>query len=85
MTIEVLNKQQVLAKKQLWSSGHGKTIGDVVESWNWNLSIFEIYDEIKEWDQHDIENILKYAYEYFNKDSMISELHSHLIGTSLKD
>lgn len=61
-----------------------KTVQHVVESWNWNLSIFEIYDEIRDWKEHDIKNVLTYAYHFFgdNKggDTMINELHVHLIG-----
>ena len=48
-----------------------------VESWNWNLSIFEIYDELR--DGHTAEQqeqLLTYAYNYFNKDKMIKELAS---------
>ena len=26
---------------------HGEKVSDTVESWNWNLNIFEIYDEIR--------------------------------------
>lgn len=48
-----------------------------VEGWNWNLSIFEIYDELR--DGHtaeEQEQLLTYAYNYFNKDKMINELAS---------
>jgi len=27
---------------------HGEKVSDTVESWNWNLNIFEIYDEIRD-------------------------------------
>ena len=43
-----------------------------VEGWNWNLSIFEIYDELR--DGHtaeDQEKLLTYAYNYFDKDKMV--------------
>ena len=69
-----------------------KEIVDKVESWNWNLSIFEIYDEVKEMSMHyysgyntgnesshsDLTRLLNHAYEYFKYDKMISELMSHL-------
>tara|TARA_B100000212_G_C27310901_1_gene505692 strand:+ start:116 stop:340 length:225 start_codon:yes stop_codon:yes gene_type:complete len=54
-----------------------KQVHDRVESWNWNLSIFEIYDELR--DGHtaeEQEQLLTYAYHYFNKDKMINELAS---------
>ena len=49
-----------------------------VEGWNWNLNIFEIYDELR--DGHsaqDQEDLLTFAYTYFNNDTMIKELASH--------
>ena len=61
-------------------------IKDRVESWNWNLSIFEIYDEVKDMGKfgygggqtEELSRLLNHAYEYFNYDSMISELMSFL-------
>ena len=66
-----------------------REIVDKVESWNWNLSIFEIYDEVKYMGNHgymggqrgegsDLSRLLNHAYEYFNYDSMIKELMSFL-------
>lgn len=49
-----------------------------VESWNWNLNIFEIYDEIRDYRERDKEQLLAFAYDYFNKDKMMIELASHL-------
>ena len=49
-----------------------------VESWNWNLNIFEIYDEIRDYSERDQEQLLTFAYNYFNKDKMMIELASHL-------
>ena len=49
-----------------------------VESWNWNMNIFEIYDELRE--NHTArqqEQLLTYAYKFFNKDSNILELANH--------
>lgn len=48
-----------------------------VESWNWNLNIFEIYDEIRDYSSRDQEQLLTYAYDFFNKDTMMKELASH--------
>jgi hypothetical protein len=48
-----------------------------VESWNWNLNIFEIYDEIRDYSERDKEQLLKFAYDFFNKDVMMKELASH--------
>ena len=50
-----------------------------VESWNWNMNIFEIYDELR--DNHTAqqqEQLLTHAYKFFNKDTMMKELASHL-------
>ena len=49
-----------------------------VESWNWNLNIFEIYDEIRDYSPRDQEQLLTFAYDFFNKDTMMKELASHL-------
>ena len=84
MTIELAN-EKVLAKTHLYSSWQQKTVGEVVDSWNWNANIFEIYDEIRDWDQRDQENVLRYAYDYFNKDKFINELASHLLGQGFDD
>jgi hypothetical protein len=49
-----------------------------VEGWNWNMNIFEIYDELR--DGHtgqEQEELLTHAFNYFNNDVMISELASH--------
>jgi len=49
-----------------------------VEGWNWNLNIFEIYDELR--DGHtgeEQEQLLTFAYNYFNNDVMMKELASH--------
>ena len=49
-----------------------------VEGWNWNMNIFEIYDELR--DGHtgeDQEQLLTFAYNYFNKDSAIADLACH--------
>ena len=45
-----------------------------VESWDWNLSIFEIYDEVKEMPSWDKQEVLNHAYNFFNGDKMIKEL-----------
>ena len=63
-----------------------REIVDKVESWNWNLSIFEIYDEVKDMGKYgyngrqteDLTRLLNHAYEYFNHDPMIKELMSFL-------
>ena len=61
-------------------------IADKVESWNWNLSIFEIYDEVKDMGKfgyngsqtEDLSRLLTHAYDFFNCDPMIMELASFL-------
>ena len=55
-----------------------------VEGWNWNMNIFEIYDELR--DGHsakDQEDLLTFAYNYFHKDVMIKQLASHF-GVSVE-
>ena len=72
-----------------------REIEDKVESWNWNLSIFEIYDEVKDMGKYgymggqtsegsDLSRLLNHAYEYFKYDSMIAELMSFL-GVEIDD
>ena len=74
-----------LGCRMLHSTTNGEEkVHDVVESWNWNMNIFEIYDEIKDWTDRDIRNVLRYAYTYFNKDVMINELANHLTGEGVK-
>ena len=87
MTTTVIEQlDQELGSRMLHSTINGEErVHDVVESWNWNLNIFEIYDEIKEWNDRDIRNVLRYAYQYFNGDVMINELASHLTGEGVKD
>ena len=63
-----------------------REIVDTVEGWNWNLSIFEIYDEVKDMGKYgyngrqteDLSRLLNHAYEYFQYDPMIKELMSFL-------
>jgi hypothetical protein len=63
-----------------------KEIADTVEGWNWNLSIFEIYDEVKDMGKfgygggqtEDLSRLLTHAYDFFNHDPMIMELASFL-------
>jgi hypothetical protein len=58
-----------------------KEISDTVEGWNWNLSIFEIYDEVKDMGGYgygggdtsegsDLSRLLNHAYYYFNEDKI---------------
>ena len=46
-----------------------KQIKELVESWNWNLNIFEIYDELKENhpNKEDQRRIMKYCVDYYNE------------------
>ena len=62
-----------------------KEIVAKVESWNWNLNIFEIYDEVKDMyhdrfaeEASDLSRLLNHAYEYFKYESTMYELMSHL-------
>jgi len=51
-----------------------KEVEEQVESWNWNLSIFEIYDEVRDNRQEDNNKLLSYAYHFFNQSEWIGEL-----------
>ena len=77
MTTKTLDVTQTRLGKQIIHETD-KTVHDTVESWNWNLNIFEIYDEIRDWTNRDQENVLFYAYHYFDKDKMILELANFL-------
>jgi len=67
-------------------------IKDRVESWNWNLSIFEIYDEVKDMGSlgyngsqtEDLSRLLTYAYDFFNHDPMIKEL-AYFLGAEITE
>ena len=56
---------------------HGEKVSDIIESWNWNLNIFEIYDEIRDYRKRHQEALLTYAYYFFDEDKMMKELASH--------
>lgn len=85
MTAITAEYKQELGSRLLTSTYRHDKVHDVVEGWNWNMGIFEIYDEIKEWTSRDITSVLEYAYHYFNKDIFINELASHLTGTGFND
>lgn len=83
MTTKILDAE--LANRLITSTYRDDKVHDVVDSWNWNLNIFEIYDEIRDWKTVDQRNVLRYAYLYFNNDAMIDELASFLTGDGVKD
>lgn len=80
MTTKLKELDAELGSRIISSLYSEQTVHDTVEAWNWNMNIFEIYDEIKEWRERDQRNVLRYAYRYFNSDVMINELASHLTG-----
>ena len=49
-----------------------------VESWDWNMNVFEIYDEIRDYSERHKEQLLTYAYKFFNKEPIILDLANHL-------
>ena len=59
---------------------------DRVDSWNWNLNIFEIYDEVKEMSygigrggtKNDLSRLLTHAYYHFNMEDIFKTLATHL-------
>lgn len=82
MTTKTLD--ETLGNRLITSTYRNDKVHDVVDGWNWNMNIFEIYDEIKDWRESDQRNVLRYAYVYFNKDNMIDELANHLTGEGVK-
>ena len=76
---------ETLGKQTIHSDQNQPQVHDKVDSWNWNANIFEIYDEVRHWNSQDQTRVLTYAYDHFNKDSMIDELHSFLTGWSVED
>jgi hypothetical protein len=83
MTTKILDV--ALGNRLITSTYRDDKVHDVVDGWNWNANIFEIYDEIRDWRTVDQRNVLRYAYDYFNKDAMIDELASFLTGSGVKD
>tara|TARA_B100000131_G_C17945431_1_gene544148 strand:- start:301 stop:534 length:234 start_codon:yes stop_codon:yes gene_type:complete len=55
-----------------------KEVAEQVEMWNWNMNIFEIYDEIRDESDYNKARLLSYAYQFFNKDETIEGLADHL-------
>ena len=82
MTTKTLD--ETLGNRLITSTYRNDKVHDVVDGWNWNMNIFEIYDEIKDWSESDQRNVLGYAYVYFDKDTMINELADHLTGSGVK-
>jgi hypothetical protein len=80
MTTKLKKLDETLGARIIRSTYNESTVHDTVDAWNWNMNIFEIYDEIKEWSETDQRNVLRYAYRYFNADVMINELANHLTG-----
>ena len=82
MTAITAEYKQELGSRLLTSTYRHDKVHDVVEGWNWNMGIFEIYDELR--DGHtgeEQEQLLTFAYNYFNNDVMIKELASHFCIT----
>jgi hypothetical protein len=80
MTTKLKKLDETLGARIIRSTYNQSTVHDTVDAWNWNMNIFEIYDEIREWSETDQRNVLRYAYRYFNSDVMINELANHLTG-----
>jgi len=63
-------------------------IAATVESWWWNLNIFEIYDSIKDKSEEDQIDLLVHAHSkasYPNVRVSLGELYEHLIGCSIDE
>jgi len=80
MTTKLKELYAALGARTIRSLYSEQTVHETVDAWNWNMNIFEIYDEIREWREQDQRNVLRYAWRYFNQDIMINELASHLTG-----
>lgn len=86
MTTDTLSKEiQLIGSKQVPQGWTNSTVHEVVTEWNWNCNIFEIYDQVKEWDNRSQKIVLEYAYHFFGKDNMINELASFLLGWGFDD
>lgn len=59
---------------------------DMVEGWNWNCTIFDIYEEVKEMRDDSRDKLINFAFEFFSdkgsKDSIL-EL-AHHFGTHIE-
>ena len=55
-----------------------KEVAEQVEYCNWNMNIFEIYDEIRCESDYNKARLLSYAYQFFNQDKSIEGLADHL-------
>ena len=55
-------------------------IKQLLEGWNWNASLFEMYDDIRSMRlmPSDLSRLMTKTYEYFNKESQIKDLAEHL-------
>lgn len=55
-------------------------IKQILEDWNWNASLFEMYDDIRSMRlmPSDLSRLMTKTYEYFNKESQIKDLAEHL-------
>ena len=55
-------------------------IKQLLEDWNWNASVFEMYDDIRNMGlmPSDLSRLMTKCYEYFNKESQIKDLAEHL-------
>lgn len=88
MTTKQKTLNQELGSRIIHSTYNDMTVHDTVDSWNWNMNIFEIYDEIRDWRENDQRAVCRYACDYFNdKDNktMFSDLACHLTGEGVKD
>jgi glycine betaine/choline ABC-type transport system substrate-binding protein len=45
-----------------------KEVKKLVKSWDWNQSIWEVYDEVKHYSRKDKKLILSFADHYFNDE-----------------
>jgi hypothetical protein len=55
-----------------------KEVMEEVEMWNCNLNIFEIYDYIRNLSEGDQSKLINYAFDFFDRDSVIGDLAYHL-------
>ena len=53
---------------------------DMVESWNWNCTIFDIYEEVKDMREGERDKLINFAFTFFSDKSTresLSELAHH--------
>ena len=60
---------------------HSEETAKTLERWNYNCTVFDIYEEVKELDEHDQRELLQAAHDFFSTEdskAAIRDLAYHL-------